>query len=148
MILASEGLAAITTPQQHEALYNLLAKSFGHHAAPEVLDSMLGMRQYFSFHKGVPVAVLSVRSKGTLQCAKRPLANVIYNAATAPRHRRKGHMRKLLQRVIADYHQQGKRHLNLEVLRNNHKAARLYTSVGFHVVNTCGDIALMRLLLR
>lgn len=145
MIRVSDGLDALTTPQQHEALLNLLAKSFGRHAAHEVQDSMRAMRQYFSFHNGVPVAVLSIRHKGTLHCAKRPLSNVIYNAATTPRHRRKGHMRRLLKRVIADSRQQGKRHLNLEVLLDNHKAFRLYASVGFRLVDTCDNIALLRL---
>lgn len=145
MIRVSDGLGALTTPAQHEALLNLLAKSFGAGAAQEVADSMSEMTQYFSFRNNLPVAVLSVRKKGILHCAKRPLVNVIYNAATAPRHRRKGHMRKLLKRVISDHRRHGKRHINLEVLQSNHKAGRLYASVGFQAVNACDNILHMRI---
>ena len=145
MIRTSKGLHALNTPEQHEALHKLLAKSFGRNAVPEVIGSMTDMRQYFFLRDGLPVAVLSVRTKGVLHCAAAPRANVIYNAATAPRHRRKGYMRALLKRVASDLRRQGKHHLNLEVLQGNHKAASLYASLGFQVVDSCLGIAHMRL---
>ena len=145
MIRVSQGLDALTSPEQHDALHRLLTKSFGAGAAEQVLGSMADMRQYFFFRDGLPVAVLSTRPKGVIHCARTPRANVIYNAATTPRHRRKGYMRQLLKRVVADHRQQGCRCLNLEVLQDNHKAARLYASLGFQIVDAQNDIALMRL---
>lgn len=144
MIVDSEGLSAIKTDKQYNYLTTLLRHSF--HADPyEILLSMTGMKQYFLFHRGKPVAVVSLRDKGHLHCTGKKVSNMVYNVATHPSYRNRGYMKKLLLHIIDTSKQQGKRHLHLEVLQTNKNAISLYKKLGFQVVGGCGGIDWMRI---
>jgi predicted GNAT family acetyltransferase len=144
MIVVSEGLGAITTEAQHHSLRRLLAESF--HCDPDdILPTMRNARQYFFFKKNKPVAVATFRERGHLRYYDTVRANVLCNAATSPTHRRKGHMRALLGRLIDDLRKEKKRHLNLNARTDNPGAMRLYASLGFEVVCAFGSIVHMRL---
>lgn len=144
MIIGSDGLSALTTDKQYTYLAQLLRRSFI--ADPyDILVSMTTMRQYFFFHRGRPVAVVSLRDKGQLRCTGKRVFNMLYNVATHPSYRNRGYMKNLLLYIIDISKQQGKRHLHLEVLQSNKNAISLYKKLGFKVVGGCGGIDWMRL---
>jgi ribosomal-protein-alanine N-acetyltransferase len=55
----------------------------------------------------------------------------ILNVATHPEHRRQGHARQLLARLIREAQEQRAQSISLEVRRSNLAAQRLYESLGF-----------------
>jgi ribosomal protein S18 acetylase RimI-like enzyme len=150
MIVESRGLDAITTGRQYRRLVRMLSHSFRDVEAEEVLGSMLGMKQYFWFQDHLPVAVVSFRDRGLLQCNHRHYANVLYNVATDPYYRRRGYMEKLLRHVVHSSHRQNKRCLNLETRKDNRPARHLYEKLGFAVAGSCEEkgIDRMRLCLK
>ena len=144
MIVESDGLSAITTDKNYTYLTQLLKRSFL--VDPyDILSSMTNMKQFFFFHRGKPVAVVSLRDKGHLRCTGKKVSNMLYNVATHPSYRNKGYMKKLLLFLIDMSKQTGKRHLHLEVLSSNKNAISLYKKLGFQVVDGCGGIEWMRL---
>lgn len=148
MIVSSKGLDAIVSDRHYYSLYKLLAQAFQDVDASGIISSMTGMDQYFLFYRGQPVAVVSIRGKGGfLRCSGGYYNNVLYNVSTASNHRRKGYMERLLKHVIHVCRKQKKRHLNLEVLRDNTPSINLYKKLGFQVVDDCGGILMMRLYL-
>ena len=58
----------------------------------------------------------------------------VLNVATDPTHRRKGHARALLERLVADARARKMRLAQLEVRASNEAARALYESFGFRVV--------------
>lgn len=150
MIVVSKGLSAITTEKTYYRLVQLLYHSFHDVSPPEIIQSMLNMEQYFWFQDNQPVAVISFRKKGILNCDGRYYSNVLYNVSTSPLYRQKGYMIKLLQYIIRISQQQKKRCLHLEVRKDNHSAVHLYQKLGFEVMKECNnhDIYHMRLLLK
>lgn len=140
----SEGLSAIKTDKQYNYLVKLLHYAFLSDPY-EIILSMIHMKQYFFFHRGKPVAVVSMRDKGVLRCTGKTVSNMLYNVATHPSYRNRGYMKKLLCFIIKMSQEQGKRHLHLEVFQNNKNAISLYKKLGFVVVGGCGGIEWMRL---
>lgn len=147
-MIFSNGLDAIISDRHYHFLYQLLSQSFHDVDAGEIMGSMLFMRQYFLFKRDRPVAVVSVRDRGFLQCAGKYYNNVLYNVSTASSYRGKGCMKKLLRHIIRDYRKQKKRHLNLEVYKDNTPAVSLYKKLGFRIVHECDGIYMMRICLQ
>jgi ribosomal protein S18 acetylase RimI-like enzyme len=137
MIVSSHGLDAITTDKQYSFLSKFLQQSFRSAEAEDLLLSMTNMEQYFYFHKNKPVAMLSFKKRGNLQCTGTYYHNTIYNVATAPYYRKRGYMKKLFRFLIQEKRKQRLRHLHLEVLKDNHKAVDLYKSFGFEILYEC-----------
>lgn len=142
IIISSNGLANLTD-LQYDYLSSLLYHSF--HTDPyDILLSMLSMKQFFLFKNNKPVAVISFRPKGVLNSSSSSRTNVLYNIATAPRYRKKGFMKTLLQHVLSTLKKQRRKYVHLEVLRINIPAISLYKKLGFQVVQSTPDILLMR----
>lgn len=147
MIIVSHGLEGLTTLPQYEFLASFLASSF-HSNPDEILLSMNDdMTQFFMFKNNKPVAVVSFRPKGHLQSTSKVYVNVLYNIATAPRYRKKGHMKTLLLHVLSTLKKQRRKQVHLEVLRSNKRAIRLYRHFGFRVIHSTPEIFLMQLTL-
>lgn len=144
--VSMEGLDMLTD-KQYNFLYYLLSKSF-HSNIDEIIMSMFGMKQYFLFRNNKPIAVVSFRKNGSLHCSCKSFSNVLYNIATAPRYRKKGYMKELLQYVLDTLKQEKKKHVYLEVLKDNVKAIGLYKNIGFNVIKECDNILLMRYTLK
>lgn len=137
MILASQGLDAITTDQQYSFLTKFLQHSFRSADIENLLISMSEMEQYFFFQNNKPVAVVSFKKRGYLHCTGAYYSNTLYNVATASYYRKRGYMRKLLKFLIQQKRKQRVKYLHLEVLKNNLKAVALYKSLGFEVLYEC-----------
>jgi len=150
MIVVSNGLDAITSGDQYKFLFKFLSQSFHTDRIYETLQTMLNMRQYFFFKNNKPIAVVSFKKRGHLNCSGIHHTNVLYNVATSPYYRRKGYMKQLLQFVMDDMRKQKRKYLHLEVLKDNEKALNLYKKLGFEVIYECSGkgIYLMRLRLR
>ena len=137
MIVFSHGLDAITTDQQYEFLTKFLQKSFHSADVENLLMSMTEMEQFFFFQNHKPVAVVSFKKKGYIQCTGKHYRNTLYNVATAPYYRKRGYMKKLLKFLIQQKKKQRLKYLHLEVLKKNTKAVGLYKSLGFKVLYEC-----------
>lgn len=154
MIIVSNGLDAITSDEQYSFLFKFLSQSFHTDNIYDTILTMLNMKQYFFFKNNKPIAVVSFRKKGYLNCAGTYYTNVLYNVATSPYYRRKGYMKRLLQFVIEEMRKQKRKYLHLEVLKDNEKAINLYKKIGFEVIYECmptslhNGIYLMRINLR
>ena len=144
MIVISNGLQAITTKPQYQYLCKFMSNSFCTHPH-NIISSMENMKQYFYFRNNRPVASVSYRELGDVHCKRYLHHNVLYNIATSDTYRRKGIMMRLLHSIIHDLKAKGKRHINLEVLKSNVPAVRLYHKLGFRVIASCNNILLMRI---
>jgi len=154
MIIVSNGLDAIASGDQYRFLFKFFSQSFHTNNVYDTFLSMLKMRQYFFFKNNKPIAVVSFKKRGFVNCTGTYYTNVLYNVATSPYYRRKGYMKQLLYFIIDEMRKQRRKYLHLEVLKDNEKAINLYKKLGFEIIYECdpsfslGGIYLMRLCLR
>lgn len=148
MIVVSDGLSAIKTDSQYRYFTKMIQDAFPTTNPSPILLSMVSMKQYFYVYRGKPISVVSLRSKGRLRCGNKTKSNILYNVATHPLYQHRGYMKKLLTHVINTSRREGKRHLHLDVFHNNHPALSLYQSLGFVIVEQCGEVLWMRIDLR
>lgn len=144
MLIVSQGLETIAmSSPQYRFLSSFLSKTFSSNVQ-DILHSMKDMTQYFYYKNAKPVAVLSFRKHGHLQCSQKPCPNMVYNVATAPYYRKRGYMKQLFLALFRDLKQQKQKFVHLEVLQNNLPAIALYKKLGFRVVEICEGIYHMR----
>jgi [ribosomal protein S18]-alanine N-acetyltransferase len=118
------------TPEDLDAIAALEAAAFGSPWSREALakDAELAWSRQ----------VVARRSSGEIVafCNYWIVADEIHilNVATHPGHRRRGHARRVLERVISDAQAARCRYLTLEVRRSNAAAQALYAGLGFRQV--------------
>lgn len=150
MIVQSKGLDVLNSAQI-SFLSHFLGRCFKDAYTENMLSSMNHhrMEQFFFIKNNKPVAVVSFKKKGSLNCTYRSYSNVLYNVATAPYYRKRGYMKQLLQHIMKV--KTKLKYLHLEVLKKNKRAINLYQKLGFHVVDdpcvSDPDIFFMRLVL-